>query len=209
MASLPGGGAPLLGEPAPIELGNTVYAVRGRLKDGLQTVEHLAAWLRDMRPRLGVTLTDDDVRSVTDHELRLARELRDAIRALGATAVAGRPPDPEAVATLNRHAGRTPRWRELRTLPEPHVTQCSAGRPVAAALSALAEEAVDFFGGRPRDDVRACPGPGCVLYFVREGSRREFCSAGCSNRARAARHYARSKGTGDPDGGCDQPRPAR
>ena len=193
VAHLTGGGAPLLGEPPPIELGNTTFAVRGRLKDGLETTGHLAVWLRDMGPRLAVTLTDDDLRGVTEADLRLARELRDTVRALDAAAVARRAPDPDTVAILNRHAGRTPRWRELRTDPEPRTTECAAGRPVAAVLSALAEDAVDLFAGRLRDNVRACPGPGCVLYFIRDSTRREFCSTGCANRARAARHYARSR----------------
>jgi predicted RNA-binding Zn ribbon-like protein len=191
-----GGGAPLLGEPLPIELGNTTYAVRGRRKDGLQTTEHLAGWLREVRPRLPITLTEDDLRDVTEEDLRLARELRDIIRALDGAAAEGRSPDPDTVTALNRHASRTPRWRELRTDPEPHTTHRTAGRPLAAALAALAEEAVDLFAGRLRHDVRACPGPGCVLYFVGDNSRREFCSGGCANRARAARHYAKSRQRG-------------
>jgi predicted RNA-binding Zn ribbon-like protein len=193
VAHLTAGGAPLLGEPAPIELGNTTFAVRGRIRDGLETAEHLAAWLRDMRPRLAVPLSDDDLRAVTDDDLLVARELRETVRSLDAAVVAGRPPDPDTVATLNRHAGRTPSWRELRTEPEPHTTRCTSGRPVAAVLSALAEEAADLFASRLAGDVRACPAAGCVLYFVRDSPRREFCSAGCANRTRAARHYARSR----------------
>ncbi|GAA2206754.1 CGNR zinc finger domain-containing protein [Nonomuraea monospora] len=191
VALLMNGGAPLLGEPPPIELGNTSYAARGRPKEGLQNAEHLAAWLRDMRPRLAVPLTDADLREVTDGDLRAARELRDVIRALAASAVDGRDPDAATVAALNRHAGQAPRWRELRTDPEPHVTVRTTGRPVEAAIAALAEEAVELFAGPLRRELRACPGPGCVLYFVRDTSRREWCSAGCGNRARAARHYAK------------------
>ncbi|SDJ04811.1 CGNR zinc finger domain-containing protein [Nonomuraea jiangxiensis] len=191
MAHLADGGAPLLGEPPPIELGNATYAVRGRAKDGLRSVEHLAAWLRDLRPRLEVTLTDDDLRGITENDLRHARELRDTIRALADASTQGCDPDPDAVATLNRHASRSPRWRELRTTPEPHTTVCATGRPVEAALAALAEEAVELFAGPLRQELRACHGPGCVLYFVRDSPRREWCSPGCGNRARAARHYAK------------------
>ncbi|MEV0143741.1 MULTISPECIES: CGNR zinc finger domain-containing protein [unclassified Nonomuraea] len=198
VAHLTDGGAPFLGEPPAIELGNTSYAVRGRPKDGLRSVEHLAAWLRDMRPRLAVGLADADLHGVTDHDLNLARELRDAIRTLAAAAVNDRALDPDMVATLNRHAGRTPRWRELRSTPEPHTTECTAGRPVAAALAAVAEDAVDLFGGPLCHQLRACQGPGCILYFVRDTPRREWCSPGCGNRARAARHYAKVRqGSGD------------
>ncbi|MFI6847287.1 CGNR zinc finger domain-containing protein [Kitasatospora sp. NPDC050467] len=40
------------------------------------------------------------------------------------------------------------------------------------------------------------PGPGCVLYFVKKHPRREWCSAGCGTRARAARHYERTEAAG-------------
>jgi predicted RNA-binding Zn ribbon-like protein len=105
--------------------------------------------------------------------------------------VAGQSADPDAVATLNRHARQIPRWQELRIDPEPHVTVGTAGRPVAAALATLAEEAMHLFAGPLHDEVRACQGPGCVLHFVRDSLRREWCSPGCGNRARAARHYAK------------------
>ncbi|NUW41254.1 CGNR zinc finger domain-containing protein [Nonomuraea rhodomycinica] len=191
MAQLAGGGAPLLGEPPSIELGNTAYAVRGRRKEGLQSVEHLAAWLRDMRPRLAVALSDADIEGVTEHDLHLARELREVVRACAAATVNGRELDADMVAILNRHAGQTPRWRELRTSPQPHTTVCAAGRPVAAALAALAEDAIDLFAGPLRHQLRACHGPGCILHFVAGTPRREWCSSGCGNRARAARHYAK------------------
>ncbi|HEX7746976.1 MAG TPA: CGNR zinc finger domain-containing protein [Micromonosporaceae bacterium] len=191
VAQLTSGGAPMLGEPPPIELGNATFAVRGRLRDGLQTVEHLAAWLRDMRPRLAVSLTDDDLQDVTEDDLNVARELRDIIRALAEAAVNGREPAADVVDTLNRHARKTPRWRELSIDPEPHVVVRGAGRPVAAALAALAEDAVNLFGAPSGSELRACQGPGCVLYFLPGIPRREWCSAGCGNRARAARHYAK------------------
>ncbi|GII77481.1 hypothetical protein Sru01_24630 [Sphaerisporangium rufum] len=195
MADLAGGGAPILGEPPPIELSNTRYAARGRPMDGLLSVEHLAAWLRDLRPRLAVPLTDTDLRGVTEGDLAAARELRDTVLALAAATVDGRALDQDAVATLNHHAARDPRWRELRALPEPHTRLRAAGRPVSAALAALAEEAVELFGGPLRHELRACQGPGCVLHFIRDTARREWCSLGCGNRARAARHYARQRRT--------------
>jgi predicted RNA-binding Zn ribbon-like protein len=178
------GGAPLLGEPLPIELANTTYAVRGRLREGLETPEHLAAWLRDMQLGAG---------EVTDDDLAAARELRGAIRTIASASAHGDALDEKAVSILNRHAAGAPRWRELRTEPEPHPVPCARDRSVAAALSAVAEEAVELFGGPRRHELRACRGPGCVLFFIRDKPRREWCSPGCGNRARAARHYARTR----------------
>lgn len=193
LATLVDGGAPLLGEPLPIELGNTAYAVRGRPLDGLQTREHLAAWLRDTRQRLALPLTDADLTGVTEDDLATARDLRDAIRALAATVVDGGEADRDAVAVLNRTAGQSPRWRELRTEPEPHIAVCTDARAVAAVLGELAEDAAVLFTGPLRHELRACQGPGCRLYFVRDNPRRAWCSAGCGNRARAARHYAKTQ----------------
>ncbi|MGW3040938.1 CGNR zinc finger domain-containing protein [Kitasatospora sp. NPDC001159] len=42
--------------------------------------------------------------------------------------------------------------------------------------------------------LRACHGPGCVQFFVKDHPRREWCGPGCGNRARAARHYHRQRG---------------
>ncbi|TWE28743.1 CGNR zinc finger domain-containing protein [Prauserella muralis] len=193
IANLVDGGAPLLGEPLPIELGNTAYAARGRPLDGLLSREHLAAWLRDTRPRLALPLADTDITGVAEDDLATARHLRDAIRSLAAAAVDQRQADRDAVAVLNRTAGRTPRWRELRTDPEPHTVVCTDGRPVAAVLAELAEDAVTLFTGPMHHELRACQGPGCRLFFVRDNPRRAWCSAGCGNRARAARHYARTQ----------------
>jgi len=193
VADLVRGGSPLFGEPPPIELANTAYAVRGRPRDGLYTVEHLAAWLRDMRPRLAVELTDDDLLGVTASDLADARQLRDAIRILAAATVAGHDPDPDAITTLNNHVRRTPRWRELLPTPEPTAPIRSAARPVTTALAAIAEQAVDLFASPLRHNLRACTGPGCILHFLRDTTRREWSSAGCDTRARAARHYAKTR----------------
>ncbi|MFG1750655.1 ABATE domain-containing protein [Streptosporangium sandarakinum] len=59
----------------------------------------------------------------------------------------------------------------------------------ARARAALASAAIAFLAGPRRELLRACPAPRCVLYFVREHARQEWCSVACGNRARAARHY--------------------
>lgn len=193
VARLTGGGAPLLGEPLPIELGNTAYAVRGRPQDGLQIPEHLAAWLRDTRARLPLPLSDTDLEDVNDDDLAWARELRDAIRSLAASVVDQRYPDQDAVATLNRITREIPLWHEMRVDPEPHAVIRANGRPVAAVLAAVADAAIGLFTGPLRQELYACQGPGCVLYFIRDNPRRAWCSAGCGNRARAARHYTKTR----------------
>ncbi|MFI6448598.1 CGNR zinc finger domain-containing protein [Kitasatospora sp. NPDC050543] len=191
--ALEGGGAPALGEPLPIELANATYAVRGRLVDGLQSVEQAAAWFRDHRGRFAEPIADTDLLAAGPSELAAVRALRDAIRELAAVAVRGGPPPRAAVAEVNRQVRSAARWRELSWEAGPQSLARSAAAPVTTALAEIAEAAVDLFGGDAVGLLRACQAPGCVLYFVKDHPRREWCSAACGTRARAARHYERTK----------------
>src|SRR5438105_1450694 len=60
-------------------------------------------------------------------------------------------------------------------------------------LAAIATDAIDLITSSRLTGLRACGAPGCVLLFVKDHPRREWCSAACGNRARQARHYARTK----------------
>jgi predicted RNA-binding Zn ribbon-like protein len=66
-----------------------------------------------------------------------------------------------------------------------------SGRSARATLAAVATEAIDLLTGPDAQLLRACHAPGCVIYFVKDHSRREWCSTACGNRVRAARHYSR------------------
>ncbi|MBJ8338541.1 CGNR zinc finger domain-containing protein [Antrihabitans sp. YC3-6] len=188
------GGAPLLGEPLPIELANTAYAVRGQPRDGLQTTAHLAAWLGEVAS--GEVASSEMRTTPTTADLATARRLRDAIRTIAAAIVRGDQPDDAAVAILNLCAVSTRQWRELQLRPDLHVVPRTDGTHSAAVLSRIATDAIELFGGPLRTELRACAGPGCVLFFLKDRPRREWCSPGCGNRARAARHYARARESG-------------
>jgi predicted RNA-binding Zn ribbon-like protein len=54
-------------------------------------------------------------------------------------------------------------------------------------------ETIELLTGDERPRLRACNAPGCVLYFVKDHPRRQWCSNACGNRARAARHYQRHR----------------
>ena len=198
------GGAPLLGEPLPIELANTAYAVRGQPRDGLQTTAHLAAWLREVgssevgSSEVGSSeVGSSEMRTTpTSADLATARRLRDAIRTIAAAIVRGDKPDDAAVATLNACAVSTRQWHELQLRPDLRVVPRTDGTHSAAVLSEIAADAIELFGGPLRTELRACAGPGCVLFFLKDRPRREWCSPGCGNRARAARHYARARESG-------------
>jgi hypothetical protein len=65
------------------------------------------------------------------------------------------------------------------------------GRLAPAALATVATESIDLLAGPDAPQLRACYAPGCVLYFVKDHPRREWCSNACGNRSRVARHYAK------------------
>ena len=65
-------------------------------------------------------------------------------------------------------------------------------------LSALAADAIDLVTGPDRASVRVCGAPDCVLAFVKQHPRREWCSSACGNRVRQARHYRRHAQRRDP-----------
>jgi predicted RNA-binding Zn ribbon-like protein len=88
-----------------------------------------------------------------------------------------------------------PRWQELSVQPRPAVVTHTAAPTIAAALAAIAEQAVSLLSAPDAETLRACTGPGCMLFYRKDHPRRAWCSPRCSNRARAARHYARRTGT--------------
>lgn len=139
--------------------------------------------------------------TLADGELERLRDLRDALRRIAAEQTG----DPReraasamsdlrtAVATVNDGARLAPTWPTLEVTGDGAIVERShtSGTPGELLVSSLAAQAIDLFGPRSDLDLRACLAPRCVLYFIKDQPRREWCSIGCGNRARAARHYAR------------------
>ena len=221
LSGVAGTAAPLLGEPLPVELMNTVWADRDGLHDELRDAAGLAAWLQAVAGRFaagtavgggpgpgggqpGPAVVLPGGRAGRELAGQF-RELRDGLRGLAAAVTAdpraraagtGTPDVAAAVRAVNAACARAPLWSRLTWASPPGAparTLRSAGTGPEAALSWIAEEAVLLFTGPDAGQLRACPGPGCVLYFVRAHPRREWCSAVCGNRARVARHYQRHR----------------
>lgn len=188
-----------LTQPKAVRLMNTVWADRTGAHDSLETLAHLRLWAA----RAGI----GDGR-VDESDLDQARELRDALRRLAADATHDDRPgtvsadlDPEAaLAVTNRFlAGCTPVLRHDGQ-DYSRVWRSGGVSSFRQELAVLALEGADLLAGQ---GLRACGGPGCILYFARSHSRREWCSAECGNRARVARHYQRRR-----DGDLADRRPA-
>lgn len=184
---------PMLGEPLPLELANTTFAVRGQPQDGLRSVEHFMAWLTRMRARLETPLVDEDLLAANRTQLALIRDLRDCVHRLATAAVGGVGLEPAVLDRLNRHVRVAPRWTELRWGERPYTETCSNAPPVTTAICEIAVAAVELFSSPQRAGIRPCHAPGCVLHFLKDHPRREWCSTACGNRVRAARHYERRR----------------
>jgi predicted RNA-binding Zn ribbon-like protein len=118
--------------------------------------------------------------------------VRDVLHA----SVEDRAPDRAAVDALNRASARAPRsaaagWR--RGKPPRPLVRFHATRRADIVLAAVAADAIELVTGADRGRLRICGAPGCVLAFVKDHPRREWCSGLCGNRARQARHYRRSR----------------
>jgi predicted RNA-binding Zn ribbon-like protein len=182
---------PLRDEPVAIELHNTVYAAGGELRDGLADAASAAAFVRAIAPRL----TAGTLPGGTGPSVAELVALRDAVRAALGAAVAGERPEGGAVDAINAAAARaavSPRAvvRDGRVIRS--VDRHGADR-ADVVLAAFAADAIDLLTGPLRDDIRACGAPGCVLLYVRDHPRRQWCSNACGNRARQARHYRRTR----------------
>ncbi len=125
--------------------------------------------------------------------------LREAVRAALRAAAAGERPPRAAIDAINAASRRAPRapvavWQP-GDLPA-RGTDFGDARRADVVLATFAASAIDLLTGPQRDELRTCGAPGCVLMFLRDHPRREWCSDGCGNRARQARHYERTRGSG-------------
>jgi predicted RNA-binding Zn ribbon-like protein len=170
---------PLRDEPISVELHNTLYIAGGVERDGLSH-----AWLDALGDRLPAE------RPWPRREELVG--LRDAVRSALQAAVLDTPQDAAALDALNRASALAPQ--------SPTVSVSADGVLVAGAqyhgasrakmvLAAFARDAIDVLTGL--HELRMCGAPGCILLFVKDHPRREWCSNACGNRARQARHYDR------------------
>jgi predicted RNA-binding Zn ribbon-like protein len=181
---------PLREEPLAIELANTIYVSDGVVVDGLAEPISTAAWLAAVRGRLpiggvGGGPNQDELRAI-----------RDVVRRVLRATVDQRNPSRVDIEALNAASARGPsssavRWRPSGD-PEP-IVRYHSDRRADIVISAIAADAIGLVAGPARTEIRSCGAPGCVLMFLKDHPRREWCSGACGNRARQARHYWRTR----------------
>lgn len=185
---------PLRDEPIALELSNTIYVAGGAPCDGLADPRSAAAFLRAIAPRL----TGERLPAGAWPSAAALVALRAAVRAALQAAVADTPPNAAALSALNAAAARAP--RAARAVLRAGRVQPRTDHPGATradiVLAAFATDAITLITGPRRADLHACGAPSCVLLYLRDHPRRQWCCPGCGNRARQARHYARRRQAG-------------
>ncbi len=149
--------------------------------------------------RLRVQADADPV--AAEREMARIRAVRSALREVADAIVEHRPPASGALDTVNRalHARQV-----IELVPSSDgcvdVDHRHVGDPVDDALARLCDPLVaELTGGSP-ERIRICDNDRCrwVFYDTSRTGRRRWCDMStCGNRAKAARHRAKSKATAD------------
>ncbi|MFF8377156.1 CGNR zinc finger domain-containing protein [Streptomyces sp. NPDC015661] len=171
---------PLVGEPVSLDLLNTRWNDEGARQDLLTDVEGLSVWLA--ANGLEQRFTADAA------TLRHTLAARDALAAL-----VDRPGDPAATARVDDVLGHG-RIRARLTVEGPGE-EAEFADPARGPGWIAARDYLDLLRTAP-DRIRACAHEACILHFFdtsRNGTRRWCSMAVCGNRAKASRHYARTK----------------
>nr|WP_239144429.1 CGNR zinc finger domain-containing protein [Streptomyces sp. SID14515] len=190
----------MTGEPLALDLLNTRWIDGGVRHDLLDSVAGLAVWLDSpaVREQLRPTATPEGAPAPPADRTTLDRLLQ-ARAALDALADAAARPDPAAPEDADRLNEVLSHGHVRRTLgpdgsPESVV---EVDDPSWIPAWYAAENWLRLIADRP-DRIRPCANHACVLHFydVSKNGTRRWCSmAGCGNRAKAQRHYAKRSGT--------------
>ncbi|CAN7528865.1 CGNR zinc finger domain-containing protein [Rhizobium sp. LjRoot30] len=140
-------------------------------------------WLTQAR------LSDGTQLMLTDTHLEAVRSLREAIFRCCLCVIEDRPMAEGDIDRLNAAAAQMP----LRPQLQDGGLLLVGANPVEAALSVLAEDALNLIGSPRRTRIRQCPGCAMVFEDTSRPGKRQWCSSasGCGNRAKVRALRAR------------------
>jgi predicted RNA-binding Zn ribbon-like protein len=126
-----------------------------------------------------------------------ALALREALYRMFSAVAAGAAPAAADLAVLNRALARAPTRARLRHTPSGYAWEVPRLRPAMPDLLApVLWSAADLITGTRLARVRRCANDKCLYLFVddsRNGTRRWCSMSMCGNRAKAHRHYVKSR----------------
>lgn len=175
---------PLTGEPVSIDLLNTRWIDGAGRQDLLDTVGGLATWLGTDPVREafgGEVVADEETR---ERLLQVRTALDGVVRTMPVF-------DADTLKAVNDVLGHGRIGRSLR--PDGPRSEVQVDSPSWRPAWVAAEDFLRLLADRP-ERIRHCANDACVLHFydVSKNGTRRWCSmAGCGNRAKAKRHFAR------------------
>ncbi|WP_393083086.1 CGNR zinc finger domain-containing protein [Streptomyces sp. LN704] len=176
---------PLTGEPLALDLLNTRWNSEGVPQDLLTDTGGLAVWLAAN----GFGLPADE--TVLRHTL----QARDALRAAVDGHLRGKADGTSSTGAERVDAVLAHGRIRVTLSPEGPGERAEFEDPAWEPGWLAARNYLELLGASP-DRIRHCAHETCVLHFLdtsRNGTRRWCSMAGCGNRAKASRHYARTK----------------
>ncbi|WP_187976308.1 CGNR zinc finger domain-containing protein [Mycetocola sp. JXN-3] len=184
----------LLGEPAAIDLLNTLKTAHTPAVDQLDAPGALAEFWRFQSER------DPAITALNAEDTRSLRTLVGAlIRAIDE----GSAPDTPVLTAANTILFAAPVQSYLSVREgHLHVEYTTTARTAEEATRAkLILSALELSDAATAGRLRHCPAEDCSQLFIATNAKRRWCTAaGCGNRARVSRHAARARVS---------PRPAR
>jgi predicted RNA-binding Zn ribbon-like protein len=182
--------------PAPGEetfvslaLVNTLVSGSRGSFERLDGAESLAEWLAEhpmpaVTPRAGAGA------------LASLKEVRSTLRRVLSARVHGDPFDPTDLQRLNRTAASVPVVPALRLDSGVAVEIVLPAGGADEAEAAISRDAIALLTSPSATHLKECHADDCDRLFLQSHGRSRWCSPACGNRARAARHYAKTRGAG-------------
>ena len=195
---------PALSTSLCLSFANTLFW-RGRATptETLQTPVDLLGWLQTSA---GVHTSELRLLTAQEAAQLLAGGIimREALYGIFSALAAGSPPPRPDFATLQRSLANAPARRRIAKLTSGHAWEIAQPVPTsppdvlaAHVLAPVLWSAGDLLVGGAQYRVRRCANDACLWLFLDESKNatRRWCDmASCGNRAKARRHYLRTKG---------------
>ncbi len=191
-------------EPLPILLANTISIDRsGDVRDAFDNLTGIQSWVATAgaASALYPPQSGGDVATAASAG-RLIR-LRDAVRRMAAEQTrdprpVGQSPvgDVEAARRIvNKSSALSVVWPQLeyQASSSSSIDVWSRGSFTDALTTLIARRTIELITSVQWDQLQPCLAPSCAYFFLRDATRRQWCSAACGNRARVARHAMRQR----------------
>ncbi|HEX2755238.1 MAG TPA: CGNR zinc finger domain-containing protein [Candidatus Limnocylindrales bacterium] len=181
---------------------NTLELENGALVERLTSLDTAATWLADAAVVPDATAITAVGRSAVDREAALRRLVtaRTALRDVAHAVAHEEAPPRAAIDEVNRALAGRERVELVPADDGVRIGHSHVGDAIDHVLARIAEPIVREIGSGHDDRVRICANDTCrwIFYDESRAGRRRWCDmATCGNRAKARRHRARRKETGE------------